>query len=146
MSKLSGTVKRKAKKDKIEQLETHLARGKDMVYRLSLELEATRNMMRQREAQLRASQSIIGALVCTFGEGKEVEVTKAMIKEVNEKYVISSVESEDKLSFIIKIEEVPKNEDEQRAVEAVSNEGQDGTGESVGDTSTNTEAKQVQEL
>lgn len=108
MSKLSGTVERKAKLDRVEQLEKHIANGKQLVGRLCQEVEGKNQIIEQQVAQLRASQSIIGVLVAMAGE-KEIEVSRAAIREMIEKYNVSSTESEDKLSFIIKVEEAKDN-------------------------------------
>jgi len=85
--------------------------GKALMMRVTRRLQDRENCLTALESRLKASAGIIGALTVLSAdvEKQSVCISKALIKEILEKYKVTSTETEDGMGYVIKVEEVKDN-------------------------------------
>jgi hypothetical protein len=86
--------------------------GAELISRVTARLQQREAELEVLNAHIKSSSAIVGALAVLSKdiETQSVYVSKSLIKEMIEKYTVSATETEDKLGYIIKVEEVKADE------------------------------------
>lgn len=97
--------------------------GAELIRRVTARLQQTEAALETMNARIRSSNAVVGALIADrndLAKKNEVIVTKSMIKEILEKYQVTATETEDKLGYLIKVEEVKADDSKETRSESES--------------------------
>lgn len=101
--------------------------GRVLILKVTKQLRELENMNNVLNVQLQSAKAIIGALTVQLREHSkdEIVISKALIRELVEKYQVSSNETEDKLGYIIAVKEIENIEQKSGQGELENDEGAD---------------------